>query len=398
MNNIFIRFIVARTKARMDDKAPILCRLTFNQLRKQFSTGLFVNPDYWNSKKQKVDPYEDSTYINQQLSLIKNNLNQAFLFLQVSSNSFAVDDVYKRYKGESTNDEKQMLDTYREYLNRIEKLIGKDFQLVTYKKYQESYTHLADFIRHKYKRNDIQIKTLKEAFLDDYSYFLRTEKNLAPSTLNKAIQRFRKVVKYAISQDYLSKDPFMIYKPKSVKKEVVFLTKVELQTLEQKEFEMDRLVRIRDMFVFCCYTGLGFSEMANLNKADIYDEFDGKPWIHVKRQKTKGAYKIPLLKKAEQILDKYNIESKEKVLPGITNQRFNAYLKEIANLCGIKKNLTHHVARKTFATTVLLYNDVPMEIVSKLLGHSKLQTTQDHYGQIVERRISEEIDRIEKGG
>ena len=161
---------------------------------------------------------------------------------------------------------------------------------------------------------------------------------------------------------------------------------------------MDRLTRIRDMFVFCCYTGLGFSEMVNLRKTDIYVEFDRKPWIHVKRQKTKGAYKIPLLKKAEQIIEKYNVESKEKVLPGITNQRFNAYLKEIANLCGIKKNLTHHVARKTFATTVLLYNDVPMEIVSKLLGHSKLQTTQDHYGQIVERRISEEIDKLEKGG
>ena len=219
---------------------------------------------------------------------------------------------------------------------------------------------------------------------------------MAQSTLNKAIQRFRKVVRYAISQDYLSKDPFILYKPKTVKKEVVFLTIEELTILEEKEFEMERLNRIRDMFVFCCYTGLGFKEMASLKKEDIFIEFDGKPWIHVKRQKTGRVYKLPILRQAQEIIDKYNNESNGKILPSISNQRFNGYLKEIATICGIKKNLTHHIARKTFATTVLLYNDVPMEIVSKLLGHSKLQTTQDHYGLVIEQRISDEMGRIGK--
>tara|TARA_R110002072_G_scaffold7503_2_gene40962 strand:+ start:759963 stop:761162 length:1200 start_codon:yes stop_codon:yes gene_type:complete len=393
--NLNILFYVKIRKSDTD-KSVLMCRITYNKKRKQFSTGLFINPDYWNSKKQKVEPCEDSTYINQQLSLVKNNLYQAFLFLQVSGQSFTVEDIYSRYKGEPTTNEKQVLETYREYLNRIEKLIGNDLQLVTYKKYQESYKHLADFISWKHKRNDIQIKSLKEAFLEDYSYFLKTEKNMAQSTLNKAIQRYRKVLKYAISQDYLSKDPFVLYKPKTIRKEVIFLSKDELKLLEEKEFEVDRLERIRDMFVFCCYTGLGFKEMANLKKEDISIEFDGKPWIHVKRQKTGRSYKIPILEKAVDIMDKYDAKSNEYVLPNISNQRFNGYLKEIAVICGIKKRLTHHIARKTFATTVLLYNDVPMEIVSKLLGHSKIQTTQDHYGQVVEQRISEEIGRIGK--
>jgi integrase/recombinase XerD len=392
--NIKILFYPSKRTRKEKEYAVLICRITYNKKRKQFSTGQFINPDYWNSKKQRVEPCEDSTYINQQLSLVKNNLYQAFLFLQVSGESFTVEDVYSRYKGESTTNEKQVLESYREYLARIERLIGKDLQLVTYKKYKESYKHLTDFIRWKYKRNDIQIKSLKGAFIDDYNYFLKTEKNIAQSTLNKTIQRFRKVVRYAISQDYLNKDPFMLYKPKTVKKEVVFLSGEELKLLEEKEFEMERLERIRDMFVFCCYTGLGFKEMANLRKEDIYNEFDGKPWIHVKRHKTGRTYKIPILTKAREILDKYDGESNETLMPGITNQKFNAYLKEIASLCGIKKHLTHHIARKTFATTVLLYNDVPMEIVSKLLGHSKLQTTQDHYGQVVEQRISEEIKRI----
>lgn len=395
--NLNILFYV-KIRNSVIDNSVLMCRMTYNKKRKQFSIRLFINPDYWNSKKQKVEPCEDSTYINQQLSLVKNNLYQAFLFLQVSGESFTVEDIYSRYKGESTTNVKQVLECYREYLARIEKLIGKDLQLVTYNKYKESYKHLADFIRWKHKRNDIQMKSLKGAFLEDYSYFLRTEKNIAQSTLNKAIQRFRKVVKYAISQDYLSKDPFILYKPKTTKKEVVFLSRKELKILEEKHFKLERLERIRDMFVFCCYTGLGFKEMANLKKEDVYVEFDDKEWIHVRRLKTNRTYKIPILTKAREIINKYEGESEEMVLPLISNTHFNAYLKEIASLCGIKKRLTHHIARKTFATTILLYNDVPMEIVSKLLGHSKLQTTQDHYGQVIEQRISEEMGRIEKGG
>ena len=305
-----ITFLLYKAKTNSKGLCPIRCRLTYQKKRKEFSTGIFINPSNWNSKQQLVEPPEpDEQYINTQLSLIRQKLNQAFLFLQVKGSPFDVMDIYTQYLGETPKDEMGVMEIYRLYCDRIKKLVGIDIKEVTYKKYLESGRHLSAFIRWKYKRKDIQLKSLKEAFLDDYSYFLRTERNMAQSTLNKAIQRFRKVIKYAIAQDYLSKDPFMLYKPKTVKKEVVFLSREELQTLEEMTFKLERLERIRDMLVFCCYTGLGFKEMANLKKEDISIEFDGKPWIHVKRQKTGRAYKIPILKKAQEIMDKYEEET-----------------------------------------------------------------------------------------
>jgi len=395
MNRLNILFVTSTSRIRKDDKAPLVCRLTFQKKRKEFSTGMFINPTNWNSKRQFVEPPEpDVDYINTQLSLIRQNLNQAFLFLQVKGTSFTVLDIYNQYKGETPKDEVGVMEAYRLHSDRIKRLVGIDIKEVTYSKYLESGKHLQDFIKHKFKANDIHLKALRSSFLEQYSYFLKTEKNLAQSTLNKAIQRFRRVIKYAISEDYLSKDPFLLFKYKTVRKEVVFLTKEELRRLEEQSFDVTRIEKIKDLFIFCCYTGLAYKEMASLKKEDIVKEFDDNLWLKIHRSKTKKGYKIPLLPKALEIIDKYKGEDEVLVFMNISNQRFNGYLKEIADVTGIKKKLTHHMARKTFASTVLLYNDVPMEIVSKLLGHSKLQTTQDHYGQILERKVSEVMRKL----
>lgn len=183
----------------------------------------------------------------------------------------------------------------------------------------------------------------------------------------------------------------MLYKAKRMKKEVVYLGAVELSKLENHNFEINRVKQIRDLFVFCCYTGLGFAEMRNLKKADIIKGFDEQLWIDIKRNKTQKNYRVPLLQKVNDIVKLYDLAANEYVFPKISNPNFNAYLKEIAEIVGIKKNLTHHLGRKTFATTVLLYNDVPMEIVSELLGHSKISTTQEHYAKVVQKRVSEHI-------
>ncbi len=225
--------------------------------------------------------------------------------------------------------------------------------------------------------------------------FLKTEKKFQQSTLNKVVQRFRKVVMFAISEDYLDKDPFMLYRAKTVKKPIVFLSPEQLKKLEETKFSIPRIQQIKDMFVFCCYTGLGFAEMSNLKKSQFTTEFDGELWINIYRQKTQKDFKVPLLPKAKVIKDQYENDS-DFVFPRVSNTKFNAYLKEIADTAGIDIRLTHHIARKTFATTVLLYNDVPMEIVSKLLGHSKLQTTQDHYGQILQRSVAEQMNRLKE--
>lgn len=385
-----IRFLLYKSKINSSGNCPIGCRITCLKKRKQFSTGLFILPKNWNSKQQCVEPPEpDAELINTQLGLIKTKLSQAFLFLQVKGSEFDVDDIYKQYKGETPKKELGVMEVYNIHSDRIKKLVGIDIKQVTYSKYIESGRHLHAFIRHKYKTKDVKLKALKSSFLEHYEYYLKTEKKFQQSTLNKAIQRFRKVVKYAVSEDYLDKDPFILYKAKRVKKEVVFLSPEQLKKLEETDFKIKRVQQIKDMFVFCCYTGLGFTEMKQLKKSDISTEFDGELWITVRREKTNKSYKVPLLPKAKEIMTIYNSVEKDFVFPSISNPNFNAYLKEIADIVGIEFNLTHHIARKTFASTVLLYNNVPIEIVSKLLGHSKIQTTQDSYGKIVEKRISD---------
>lgn len=396
MKKLNINFTVSKTRIRKDGLTPLICRITYNKKRKEFSTGIFINPNLWDSSHQEVKPpNEQNNIINSQLSLIKTKINQVFLYLQVNNAEFSVDDIYRKYKGEPTKKEFGVVEVYNQYLLRIEKLIGKEIQLVTFKKYKESLMHLKSFIKSKFKQRDVLIVDLKFSFITDYEYFLKTERNLQLSTLNKAIQRFRKVISFAISQAYLNKDPFYGYKAKRQKKEVVFLTSEQLKALEVKNFEIERLQQIKDMFVFCCYTGLGFKEMISLKYSDIIKRFDGNKWLSIKRNKTNRIYYVPLLPIANSIIEKYQ-NNTEYVFPRMSNPKFNAYLKEIADVVGIKINLTHHIARKTFATTVLLYNDVPMEIVSELLGHTKLSTTQEHYAKVVQKKVSEQMIKLDK--
>ena len=388
-----ILFLLYKSKTNAKGKCPIRCRITHNKKRKEFSTGLFVTPNKWNSRQQEVKP-PDINSINAQLSLIKTQINQAFLLLQVNQINFNVDDIFRQYKGENVRADVGVIEAYNLFLKYLKKLIDKELNEDTYNKYVAYGRHLKSFIKWKYKTSDIKLSNLKGSFIDHYEYYLKTEKNFAQVTLNKVIQRFRRSIKYAIAEDYLDKDPFMLYKARRVKKEVVYLSQEELQKLENQDFEFKRVQQIKDMFVFCCYTGLAFKEMIRLTRNDVVMEFDDNLWINVHRVKTSRSYKVPLMPQAKSIMEKYYREDSDYVFPRISNPKFNAYLKEIADVVGIKINLTHHIARKTFATTVLLYNDVPMEVVSKLLGHSKMQTTQEHYGEIVQKKISVEMKKL----
>ena len=383
-----IRYILSKNKTRKDGKAPLMCRITYLDERKQFSVGLFINPKNWNNSLQECEPpSNDNNYINSQLNLIKNQINQVFLYLQINNSEFTVDDIYTKFKGNTPKKELGVLEVYELFNIRIYKLIGRDLKKVTYRKYIESFVHLKSFIKAYFKANDIKLKDLKLNFLNEYEYFLKTQKGLEQSTINKAIQRFRKVIQFALEQEYIDKNPFIGYKAKRLQKEVIYLTDDELNSLENYDFSQTRLQQVKDLFVFCCYTGLAFKEMSNLKPEHIVKGFDGNKWIKMNREKTSKPLMIPLLPKALDMINKY--QNEEVLLPLISNQRFNSYLKEIADIVGLKKNLTHHIARKTFASTVLLFNDVPMEIVSELLGHSKISTTQDYYAKIVNKKLSE---------
>ena len=395
MENIKILFIIRRNKINQQGLCPLQCRLTYNEDRKPFSTGLFVNPLYWDNKTQKAKPpNEDNNFINAELSLIKNKINQAFLFLQVQEVEFDVEDIYKKYKGESTQKQVGIVEFYASYLERLKKMIGEDFKLSTWEKFNEILPAIKDYIFFKYQKKDISLNKLDYNFIEDFDYYLRTEKNNSQVTINKKIQRLKKVVKVARKQKLLDFNPFEEHKPKQAKTRIIFLTQDELDKLKEKEFQSEILNKVRDCYIFCCYTGLGYSEMFSLKKSDLKQDEDGTLWIYKERQKTERVFSIPLIfPEPLEIIEKYKNES-EYLLPRISNQYFNRLLKEIAITLGITKKFTHHTGRKTFATTVLLNNNIPIETVSKLLGHSKITTTLSYYAEVMPSKLKLDLEGL----
>jgi site-specific recombinase XerD len=395
MNKSNILLVVSSSRKRKGGKAPLYCRITYLKFRKQFATGLFVNPKYWNSKKQKVlDKTEQSDYQNKQLSLIISKINQAFLLLQIQETSFDVNDIYRQYKGEKLEKDYTILEAYDKHNEMMKKLVEIDLNRVSWSRYIESKRKVKAFIKATYKRPDVKLKSLDIKFIMGLEYYMKTELKLSQATINKSLQRVGKVIKFSIAQNHISTDSFLLFKPKKFRQEVVFLNSEELAILEKHHFSQLRLQQVCDMFIFCCYTGLAYTEMSNLRKSHIATGFDGQEWIKMKRQKTHKMIAIPLLSKAKAVLCKYDGYSADKLLPVISNQKFNSYLKEIADIVGVGKKLTHHTARKTFASTILLFNDVPMEIVSELLGHSSMAITQEHYGKVVKKKVSEQMKRL----
>lgn len=389
-----ILLVIALNRIKKNSKAPIFCRITYNKKRKQFATGVFISPNNWDNTRQKAKPpNKENDFINTQLSLIKQKINQAFLYLQVNDEVFDVDDIHLQYKGESTNTHKTLLEVFELHNNRMEKLIGVEYTKSTYSKFIEAKNHTANFIKYQHKKNDILLESLNMNFLSDFDFYLKSEKNQKQITINKSIQRVRKIIKLALAKGYLKQDPFILYKPKRYDTKVIFLNQEELNSLKEYIFKQKRLEQVKDMFIFCCYTGLAYQEMANLREEHLIIGFDDAIWIKMMRQKTKSSISIPLLPTASKILDLYRNEGR--LLPIISNQKFNSYLKEIAEIVGIEKRLTHHIARKTFATTVLLYNDIPIEIVSELLGHSSISITQRHYAKVVQSKVSQEMKNLQ---
>jgi integrase len=391
---ITILFLINTAKTNQKGLCPVNCRITLNKERKQFTTGLFVNPYYWVSKLQKVTSKEaNNKYINAQIEHIQVKIYNIALVFQLQGIVWQLDNIFNEYKGIPLKKEEYILSCYRKYVARIQKLVGIEIKENTYEKFVYVGNHLEAFIKWKFKKSDFPLKELSLRFLDDFDYYLKTEKRIKQITINKIIQRLRTPIKQAISEGYLDRDPFILYKSKKVHKEVIFLTTEELKIIEESTFQLKRLSIIQDLFIFCCYTGLAYNEMAHLKIKNIQIGFDNMNWIQMKREKTQRQISIPLLPKAQKIIDKYLIKSNF-VFPAISNQKFNAYLKEIAIITEIDKRITHHTARKTFASTVLLYNDVPMEIVSELLGHSNMTITQESYGKVVQKKVSEEMQKL----
>ena len=386
-----ILFVLQKVKTNKKGLCPLRCRLTYLKRRKEFSTGMFIDPDTWSNSVQKAKPPStENTLLNNKLSLVHQQIDKAFLMLQILPNDFDVDDIYRKYKGEDSKEEITILGAYDLHNDKTKKLIGIDFNQLSWSRYVESRRKVALFITKIYNRKDIKLKDLDLKFIKDLEYFFKTELKLRQATVYRSIQRVKKIIQFAIAENYLKKDPFHLYKNKKYKTVIVYLTDEELQRFENYTFSQVRLQQVKDLFIFCCYTGLTYTEMTTLTTNNIEVGFDGNEWIQMIRKKTNRVISVPVLPKAKEILEKYGNE-----LPKISNQKFNSYLKEISALLSVDKRLTHHISRKTFTTTVMLYNNLPLEIVSELLGHSNMSITQAHYGKIVQRKVSDEMKNLQ---
>lgn len=389
-----VLFLIQKAKVNKKGLVPILCRITFHGNRKEFSTGILIQAENWIREKQQVNPKaSNSRTTNQRLEQINIQLEKIKLSLEVQEKNFDAGDIYRLYKGDRLKKEMGVVAICTEHNEYYKRLVGTELKLVSWQKFENTKYHLRNFIRWKYSKSDVHLASLQLQFIRDMEYYLAVEQKMQQSSINKTTQRFKKMIVFAIAHGYLTVNPFLLHKPKTVKPKITYLTVEELKLLESRELGIKRLEEVRDCFIFCCYTGLAFKEMTNLRTEHLVTTPKGDPVIKIVRQKTNRTLYVPLLPRAIQILEKYTHESK-RLLPIRANAHFNAYLKEIATLCEIDKRLTHHVARKTFATTVLLLNNVPLEIVSKLLGHSRIGITQAHYGEILNQNVEHEINRI----
>lgn len=395
-NKLLITFVIAKSRMNKSGYCPLRCRITYKGEKYEFSTGEFVKPDCWNSKHQTAKPLvQENQKINTALSLIKNKINQAYLLLVHSNVDFSLDEIVTYLKPQPKVEEKQIISFFDEYIIELRKRIGYDYKLPTIWKYEQSRNLLADYLR-SIRKKDYPVKDLDLNFITKYELFLKVDKKLAVATVYKTIQRLKKVTTVALQRELINKDPFISYKFTRPKTEVQFLTQDDLNLLSERSLNQRRLEDVRKMFLFCCYTGLAYSEMENLKWEHISPGSTDMTFISMIREKTSKKLFIPLMDVPVEILDYYKSEESEFVFPRLSNQKFNSYLKEVADIVGIEKRVTHHMARKTFATTVLLYNDVPMEIVSEILGHSSISITQEHYAKVQQSKVLDHLQHLNK--
>lgn len=391
---VSILFYAKRAKTNVNGLVPIYSRITVSGKRIELTTGRFVELSKWSADAGKMKGTTDEARsINNQLDILKMKIIEAQMELVHKNIPVTAETLKSKLTG-STERARMLVPIFQDHNNKIKELIGKEYAAGTLERYTTSLKHTIEFLEWKYKVSDIDITKIDHAFITDYEFFLRSVRNCSNNTAVKYIKNFNKIIKICLANDWLDKNPFNNYKTKIKEVEREFLSESELQSILNKKFKTERLSLVRDIFLFSCFTGLAYIDVKNLTKSHISIGIDGEKWIYTHRQKTESASKIPILPITQMIIDKYEnhpqSNNQEVLLPILSNQKMNAYLKEIAAVCDIEKELTFHIARHTFATTVTLTNGVPIESVSKMLGHKNIKTTQ-HYAKILDKKVSEDM-------
>lgn len=398
-NTFSILFWINASRAK-NNEAEIYARVTVNQKRVNISLKRKVNVDLWNKSKKRVNGTNATArQINSYLDETYTQLFQIYQDLKFKRELITSQLIKAQYTGENNQDGKTLNNIIEYHNQKIKNTLAPG----SIRNFGITENYVKKFLIEKRNTSDIYLKQLNYELLTDFQIYLSNvwpaghPKALSNNTVMKHIQRLRKIVTLAYHMEWINRDPFVRWKMTYEKTNREFLSEVELRDLENKVFISNRLDRVRDLFVFSCYTGISYVDIMNLTPNHLVLGMDGGNWIMTKRQKTNSTVKVPLLAQALDIVNKYKDHPSTAVngslLPVLSNEKLNVFLKEVANFVGIQKNLTFHMARHTFATTVTLSNGVPIETVSKLLGHSKIATTQI-YARVLENKVSNDMNAL----
>ena len=398
-NTLSVLFIIKKAKLLKNGEAPICMRITVNKRVAEIMIKRSIPVDLWNQKKECSKGKDRvATELNHYINTVRAKVLQIHRELEIDNKPITADIIKDCFYGRDKV-QRSLLEMYAEHNEKCRALIGKEYTESTVTKFDTSINRLKEYIRSCYHRDDIMLAELDGQFIRNFDFWLKTEKHCQNNSALKHLKNLKKVVRIALANDWIKKDPFYGIHFKLEEINVEFLSREELDILMNMEFAIKRLEQVRDIFVFCCFTALAFVDVQQLSREHLIKDNNGALWIRKARQKTNQMCNIPVLSIPQRILRKYedNAECIKKgvLLPVISNQRMNAYLKEIADLCGITKRLTTHVARHTAATVVFLANDVSMENVSKILGHSNIRMTQ-HYAKVLDSSIMRDMFNVEK--
>jgi len=397
--NVAILFYLKKRANAKEQKVPVYMRITVDGQRVEIATGERIEPKLWDPSEGRArGRTPEIEEINSTLSKLEMKINDTARYLRDYDEEITAEKIKNRYLGKV---EKPMMlvEVFEEHNRKVMALVNREFALATATRYETTLKHTIDFMQWKYKKKDIRVKQIDHHFITEFEFYLRSVRKCNNNSAFKYIKNFGKIVRICLANGWITINPFLNYKIRIKKVDRPFLSKEELDVMASKKFVGTRLDQVRDIFLFSCYTGLAYVDVQKLKRSEIVRGFDGEQWIFTSRQKTDTPSRIPLLPYALSVIEKYRdhpqCENEDRLLPILSNQKMNAYLKEIADLCGIEKDLTFHIARHTFATTVTLLNGVPIESVSKLLGHTNIKTTQ-HYARILDLKVGEDMGTLRK--
>jgi len=398
-SNFHLLFYIRKQKNYKGGAMPIYMRITVNGKRADMSAGRECEPVKWNNHAGRaIGTKEEIKSLNNYLDSLQSKVRDAQQALIDANQTITTESLLNQFTGK-TQKSRYLMQLFTEHNAKVKALIGNGFEANTLKGYNTSEKHLTGYLQNEYGKTDIEISQLNHAFITGFEFYLKAQCKISGVSAAKYIKHLKKIVNHCIANNWIKQNPFINFKSSAKAKERTYLTQQELDAITNKKFVVERLVQVRDVFVFCCYTGLSYADVKKLRRNEIGIGMDGDKWIFTSRQKTDTSSRIPLLPVALTILNRYQdhpqCENKGLLLPVLSNQKMNAYLKEIADLSDVVKHLTFHLARHTFATTVTLSNNVPIETVSKMLGHTNIKTTQ-HYAKILDLKVSHDMAALKK--